>query len=195
MVDLIYAVRGEAVPADYHALLDAALRAALPWLEEEPLAGVHGLRTSPARDQIALLPRRARLTLRLPEKCVVDARVLENRTLCLRDATLGLSAMRVKPLVAADTIYADMVTLGASDEVEFSDLLQQALYALDVRAWHICGRQRALLTHDGPAIGYPVVLHDLKPAASLHVQRLGIGPGRRLGCGLFVPHKTITGLD
>jgi hypothetical protein len=38
-------------------------------------------------------------------------------------------------------------------------------------------------------------LHDLKAPQSLLVQAAGLGGERKLGCGIFVAHKLITGLD
>jgi len=32
---------------------------------------------------------------------------------------------------------------------------------------------------------------DLEPEQSVRLQQIGIGPGRTIGCGLFIPHKGI----
>ena len=40
-------------------------------------------------------------------------------------------------------------------------------------------------------LAYGLALHGLSPADSVRVQGEGLGPHRRLGCGIFVPHKAI----
>jgi hypothetical protein len=39
--------------------------------------------------------------------------------------------------------------------------------------------------------GFSLLLHGLTPAQSLAVQESGLGEGRKLGCGIFVPHKSV----
>jgi hypothetical protein len=52
------------------------------------------------------------------------------------------------------------------------------------------------LTNGDRAIkGRSLVLHDLNPEGSLSVQYIGLGKGRHLGCGIFVPYKVISGLE
>ena len=36
-----------------------------------------------------------------------------------------------------------------------------------------------------------LMIADLKPDESVRLQKQGIGEGRNLGCGIFVPHKGI----
>ena len=36
-----------------------------------------------------------------------------------------------------------------------------------------------------------MLIADLDKATSLSLQETGVGPGRHLGCGIFLPHKGI----
>jgi hypothetical protein len=48
-----------------------------------------------------------------------------------------------------------------------------------------------VIDDDGvPVTGYSLMLDGLSPADSLRVLEAGLGRHRRLGCGLFVPHKS-----
>jgi hypothetical protein len=48
-----------------------------------------------------------------------------------------------------------------------------------------------VIDNDGaPVTGYSLMLDGLSPAASLRVLESGLGRHRRLGCGVFVPHKS-----
>ena len=65
------------------------------------------------------------------------------------------------------------------------------LDALRVDAHTVCGkRQQRAQRCRRPLVGFSLMLHGLSAADSLTVQRVGIGPHRALGCGLFVPHKS-----
>ena len=55
----------------------------------------------------------------------------------------------------------------------------------------ISGRARSVRAEGREVVGYSLALHGLAPADSLRVQAEGIGGERRLGFGIFVPHKAI----
>jgi hypothetical protein len=57
-----------------------------------------------------------------------------------------------------------------------------------VRAQPVCGRWQSL--ERGRLVGCSLMLSGLDREQSLRVLRHGLGGHRRLGCGLFVPHKS-----
>ena len=59
----------------------------------------------------------------------------------------------------------------------------------------ICGKRVTVNDGQRSIHGYSLVLHDLKPEASLLLQYAGLGVDRQFGCGIFVPYKVITGLS
>jgi CRISPR-associated protein Cas6 len=200
MTDIVFALHGTELDADYRAALWHALCQAAPWLREQPLAGMHALKSAhEAETRTLLLPRRARLQVRVPARDTARALALSGTRLVVGAHALQLGAGHERPLVAANTLYAELVALGTEDEIAFTHELQAALDALAVKAHLICGRARRWHAAADPQwpnlAGFPVALHGLKPEASLRVQCTGIGRGRAWGCGLFVPHKAITGLD
>lgn len=194
MMDMAFAVAGRELPADYRQALWDALRPLLPWLEDEPDAGIHGIRTVATDYGVALLPRRARLTLRLPQARLAAAEALAGRRIEVDGNPLLIGAALVRELSAATTLYADFVSAGATDEPGFARDLNAALAQLGTPCQHICGRRRSLRAEGRELSGYAVALHGLGADASLRLQCLGVGPARKLGCGIFVPHKTISGL-
>jgi CRISPR-associated protein Cas6 len=76
----------------------------------------------------------------------------------------------------------------------FTDHINSQLSKMGIEGKLICGRRRALAGGQQLIHGFSLVIHDLKPEASLQLQYAGLGEGRQFGCGLFVPHKTISGL-
>jgi len=202
MTDLSFAVNAQALPIDYRAPLWQALCALAPWLAATPAAGAHGLRAAhDATTQTLLLPRRARLMLRVAAHDALRTMALAGTHLVVSGVEVTLGEAHERPLRPADTLYAEIVATGSADELRFTEEVRATLDAMNVKAQIICGRARVL--HGaagadeaaGDLTGFPLALHGLKPDASLRVQCVGIGNARALGCGLFVPHKAITGLD
>ncbi len=68
--------------------------------------------------------------------------------------------------------------------------VQAELEALRIDAHTVCGKRQQRRSDAGVIVGFSLMLHGLGATDSLTVQRIGIGPHRALGCGLFVPHKS-----
>ncbi|MGE0312320.1 MAG: type I-MYXAN CRISPR-associated protein Cas6/Cmx6 [Lautropia sp.] len=195
--DLVFALHGETLPAGYRAGLWAALLDRLPWLADEPLAGVHPLRVPATLDAVVLLPRRARLGLRIPRERLADAARLSGCELEVAGSRLRVGDAHERPLLAHPTVQAVFVAADddAGDEQAFHAWIDALLRAAAGPTPHICGRMKTLETGDGALYGASVVLHGLAPAQSLWWQRVGLGGRRSHGCGLMVPHKIIAGID
>lgn len=191
IVDLAFEVRGTRLPADYRYALWTALRGALPWLADEPRAGIHGIRSVPTEGGDALLARRAKLTLRLPAARVAAARALEGCRIELGAHPLEIGAGQVRALLPADTLYADFVATGVAEEPACGDEVTAALTRLGAPGRLVFGRRRSLMAGDSELAGFALAVHGLAADASLRLQREGLGEARRLGCGIFIRHKSI----
>jgi len=44
---------------------------------------------------------------------------------------------------------------------------------------------------DGSIFTRSLMVADLEPEQSVRLQQIGLGEGRTIGCGLFIPHKGI----
>jgi CRISPR-associated protein Cas6 len=60
-----------------------------------------------------------------------------------------------------------------------------------LRCGFICGKPQTLQSAAGPLHGFSLMLHDVPPHKSLQLQDEGMGRNRLLGCGIFIPHKSI----
>jgi CRISPR-associated protein Cas6 len=192
VIDLVYELIGDGLPKDYPLPLWRALESALPELTGHPAAGVLPLKAADGGD-VWLLPRRARLVLRLPTDLEETGRRLCGQTLDVSGCLVRVGDCQRREIAAFPTLHAHHVA-GSPDEVEFLADVAQELGRLGVTAQVLCGRAQRLDLGDQVVQGFDLVLHDLKPEASLLLQRQGLGDFRRFGCGLFVPHKTITRL-
>jgi CRISPR-associated protein Cas6 len=188
MIDVAFALEGDALPREHRGLLAASLEAALPWLSELPGAGVHRLNVSAGGGPQALLSGRTRLTLRVPRERADDAAALAGRELQLGASRLRVGAAQVRELLPYSALYAHLVAADDADEAGFVQVITAELQALDVACRAICGRHQ--VTEAGAIQGFSLMLDGLNAAHSLRVLEAGLGPHRRLGCGLFVPHKS-----
>ncbi len=80
---------------------------------------------------------------------------------------------------------------GETDERAFAAALSEELAALGIHRPLVCGRRSRVVLEGGNATAFGVAVHGLGDEASLLLQRAGLGLGRAVGCGVFVPHKTI----
>jgi CRISPR-associated protein Cas6 len=193
MTDLVFGLNGVTVPAGYAFPLWHEVARVLPWLEAEPLAGIVPLRTTASGSDM-LLSHRAKLVLRVPAEMAQQARALGGQQLDIEGHVLSVGAAVERPLQAHPTLHAQLVA-GAGEEVEFLAGMAVRLREKRIGCQWICGKRLTLQGKGGSITGYSLVVHDLKPAESLLLQRMGLGEARRYGCGIFVPYKAIPSLE
>jgi CRISPR-associated protein Cas6 len=205
-VDLAFPLAGRGLPRDHRAALAGAVQAALPWLAEVPGAAIHPLRAPVGEDNLVLLPRRARLVLRLPADRVAQAHALAGRRLDVAGHALEVGSVAVaRNLTPSRTLYSDFVCwdevgsdTDTDTDTDFEIRTTQVLTELGVHSPWMSGGERSTRAPDGhPRArlqGHALVLHDLPLRQATALQVLGLGAHRLLGCGLLIPHKAITGL-
>ena len=189
-VDVCFEVRCARLPRDYGYALYRALADALDWLEEDAGAGVHPLHGTTAADDALLLGPRGRLMLRLAEDRVEQALALAGHRLDVGSG-LEVGPGRVRTLMPYATVYSHFVSTGAGDEAAFLGEAAAQLRTAGLPERMIPGRAHAAVTPEGELRGFSLLLHGLTPAQSLAVQSSGLGRGRKLGCGIFIPHKSV----
>jgi CRISPR-associated protein Cas6 len=78
------------------------------------------------------------------------------------------------------------------EEQQFLNRVAKELQDLGVRVRKLmCGKSHAMKTSHGELATRSLMIADLGPEDSVRLQEKGLGPGRLMGCGLFVPHKGI----
>lgn len=203
MVDLSFRIRCHCLPVDHAHALSQALQMHLPWLREEVRAGVHVIhgaasgngwfRPDEDKGELLYLSRRTRMTLRLPQSRLGDAGRLEGVTLDIEGHSLQVGAADVRPFTRSSTLYARSI-LAAETEGEEA-FLGGAVARLAERGVHVrkalCGRSHRIKTPQGGLFARSLMLAELRPEESIALQGEGLGEGRMLGCGLFIPHKGI----
>ncbi len=201
VIDLAFRIRCARLPVDHAWPLCAAIHRQLPWLPHEPRAGVHLVHGGesgngwqrPGNADYLELPRRTRLTLRLPRARREAAEGLSGARLDVGDCVLEVGEAHEKPLVPSSTVFSRHVQCEAtSDETRFLATVAGTLGAMGVEPKKmLCGRLHALMSPDGPVHVRSVMIAELTLDDSMVLQRNGIGSRSAFGLGLFLPHKGI----
>ncbi|MBI5040586.1 MAG: type I-MYXAN CRISPR-associated protein Cas6/Cmx6 [Gammaproteobacteria bacterium] len=204
VVDLSFAIACKMLPLDHAYALSQALQAALPWYADEAAAGLHLIhgaesgngwyRPQDAAGAVLHLSRRTRMMLRVPKHRIDAARTLEGMALEVAGHRVEVGESVIKPLSAMSTLFARHVVMADADlnEAAFLDQVVTEMRSLGIRVNKIlCGRAHDLNTPEGPIHTQSVMIADLEPEPAVVLQQKGIGPGRKMGCGLFLAHKGI----
>ncbi|MFZ5524422.1 MAG: type I-MYXAN CRISPR-associated protein Cas6/Cmx6 [Pseudomonadota bacterium] len=194
MIDMVFDLDGGTLPAAYPFALWGALLRHAPQLAEEKLIGVLPLRST-VNSQGMLLAKRAKLAIRMPTTIAESASAsLMGQQLDIAGSAMRVGSAKPRPIQPYPTIHAQLVT-GESDEVLFVEDIRKQMEELGVTGKLICGKRLTINGSQRSIHGYSLVVHDVKPEASLQLQYVGLGDDRQFGCGIFVPYKVITGLS
>lgn len=202
VVDAVFAIECRSLPVDHAHALSQAVQAALPWFADEPQAGLHtvhgaasgaGWQRPEGEDAVFQLSRRTKLVLRLPAHRMADAAALSGRTLDVAGSPMRVGRVSARALLRIASLFSRSVIFpGAADEAAFVAAAEEGLRALGVEAaTMLCGREVTLATPTCTYQTRSLMLTVATPAQSLLLQRHGLGEGRKLGCGVFIPHKDV----
>lgn len=203
VLDLSFALRCKQLPIDHAWDLSVAIRTALPWFDTEPLAGVHTIHVAdsgngwlrPEDTSGLLIPsRRTRLELRLPKQRIEEANNLSGQTLKWANYALTVGEAKEKRLSNTAVLFARYVQSSETEsEEQFLQRMAaevQQLTQFKVKKM-LCGRSNYLRTPQGALLTRHLMLADLDNQTSIRLQQVGLGAGRKCGCGLLLPHKGI----
>ncbi len=206
VVDLVYSISCRCLPLDHAHSFSRAVRECLSWMDEEEQAGIHlihgaesgngWIRPEDTDTQLLHLSRRARMTLRVPKHRIADAQQLSGETLDIDGYPLEVGAAKVKLFSTLSTQFARYVVvpedISHEDEEAFLAYAAGQLRELGIRVRKLlCGRAHAIRHPDGDLYTRSLMLADLETEEAVVLQQRGIGRHKKLGCGLFIPHKGI----
>lgn len=202
IVDLSFKLDCKCLPNDHAWELSLAVQEKLPWLADDPRAGIHmihgaesmnGWNRPEEPDSLIHLSRRSKMTLRVPGLQVGKALELEGSTLTIGDNELNLGKATVKLLSVYEVQFSRHVMTSAEmDEEVFLQQAVEELKAINIPPRKLLsGKTQTFATPDGEITTRSLMVADLEPMEAVRLQETGIGNGRMLGCGLFVPHKGI----
>lgn len=202
VVDLVFDMTCRCLPVDHAWVLSQAIQQALPWFEQDSVAGLHlihgaesgnGWYRPEEQGGLLYLSRRTKLTLRLLKHRVEEACSLSGTTLELGGYPLVVGKASAKPLRPMPVLFArHILAEPEQDEDAFLDDMIEQLRQIGIRCRKaLCGKTYRFKWVDRELFTRSLMIADLTPQDSLALQEHGLGEGRKMGCGLFVPHKDI----
>jgi CRISPR-associated protein Cas6 len=203
VVDVSFRIDCRDLPLDHAEALSDALCRALPWLSEEPLAGIHlihsagsgnGWIRSEEPQDLLYFSRRTRLYLRVPRERVDAATALSGKSIEVLGRQIGLSDVGSRPMSTLTTLFSRFVSLpqAGEDETGFLNAAHALLQDKGILVKKmLSGREHRFGTVAGVALTRSLMVDGLTLEDSFRLQREGLGPGRKLGFGIFLPHKGI----
>mgnify|MGYP001396530550 CR=1 FL=1 len=202
IVDLSFKAQCKQLPLDHAYALSQTIQKELPWIIKEPQAGIHlihgaesgnGWMRPQEPDALLNLPQRTRFVLRLPKHRIADANGLVGKILEVDGHEIILSNPQQKLLSALTTIFSRyVITENIEDEEAF---LNQAAVLLKTEGIQVknmmSGRAHVLRMPEQNLSTRSLMIDGLEIEESIYLQQHGLGEGRKVGCGLFLPHKGI----
>lgn len=187
---MAFEIEGGTVPRDHAAALWRALARALPWLAADEQIAVFPLRAWAVSGGRLAVNRRSRLMLRLPAARVREALALSRTAIEIEGVALVVGKAMTRALIPHGTLYAHRVAAVGRDELAFMQAATEGLAQLGIRRDFICGKRSSVRGETEELTGFSLMLTGLRPAESVRVQVAGLGPHRKLGFGIFVPHRS-----
>ncbi len=203
VVDLTFQIKCTELPVDHAWALANEIKSILPWFEDEPCAAVQPVHvaasgngwTRPPAQQGSLLQlsRRTKLQLRLPNHRCTDVEALCGSRLNIAGHDMQIGNFQKKKLVPATTIFSRSVCCSElCDEDSFGSWVAKSLESRDIEvAKMLCGLSHEIQTGGRVLEARSLLLTDLDLPQSIQLQQVGVGTERTMGCGLFLPHKSL----
>ncbi|HEY0722016.1 MAG TPA: type I-MYXAN CRISPR-associated protein Cas6/Cmx6 [Gammaproteobacteria bacterium] len=202
IVDLAFAIDCKTLPVDHAQALSDAIMSVLPWFANEPEAGMHVIHVAESGNgwmrpddvgDVLYLSRRTKMTLRLPKERVADAQHLSGHILMVAGSSIKVGEGKVRLLSNTSTLYARFVVSpeGESEEAFLTRVVQELREdGLNFKKV-IAGKANMVCSHEGLLMTRSLMVGDLKPVDAIALQESGLGSHHKLGCGLFIPHKSV----
>jgi len=203
IVDVAFSISCRCLPLDHAYGLSQAILNVLPLFKEEEDAGIHLIhgaesgngwyRPEDPDTELLQLSRRTKMTLRVPGQRLGETLALQGTTLDVSGFELTVGEGTVRPLSSLGTLFSRyVIDQQNANEQTFLAAAVDELGALGLDIHKIlCGRAHPIRTPDGPIHTRSLMIAELPPEQSVKLQQKGLGPGRTMGCGLFLPHKGI----
>lgn len=202
VVDMAFNINCRVLPVDHAYALSQAIQQALPWFNIESQAGLHLIhgaesgngwyRAEEVGDNL-YLSRRTKLILRLPRSRITDAQSLKGIILDIAGYPLQIGQATEKPLTKNAVLFARHIVADlAQDEETFLDRVVKQLLLQGIHCRKaLCGKTHSFKIPNSTLFTRSIMLADLTAEESIILQEQGLGEGKKMGCGLFIPHKDI----
>ncbi len=203
VADLSFKLISKQVPLDHAQQLADAMKDVLPWINDEPLAGIHmihgastgnGWNRPEGVDGACIhLSKRSRMLIRMPKTRYSDIAALTGKTIRLGGNDVTFGEYQLKPLTPLGTLFCRYAIVGDDEtEDEFVSRVAAEMKKMGINLTKaLCGMGHTFHLADGLTRTMSIMVADLDPEDAVTLQQKGIGEGRTAGFGLFLGHKGI----
>ena len=207
IIDLSFVIKCKCLPLEHMQALSESLCTVLPWLKEDKFAGIHpingaesgnGWVRSDDPNELIYLSRRQKMTLRLPKEHLESAESLEGTTINVDGHDIEIGKSSIKKLSDLPTAFCRSIMIdGRMVEDDFLQWAYEELKMLDITVSKMmAGKERVIkLSNNRERVTRSLMLAELEKAEAVRLQQHGLGEGRKLGCGIFLPQKDIKAVN
>ncbi|MDH5547537.1 MAG: hypothetical protein OEZ43_18300 [Gammaproteobacteria bacterium] len=203
VIEVIFKVAGKTLCKEYESLLAESLYTLFPTLREMEDVAIflnhaieegNGWYMDDDPSAPLYLSRRTRLTLRIPsvqEDALLAA--FKDGILNIKEHELRLTHSQSRLLSPSATLYARHIVSGEDDEAAFVSRIIEKLRDMEIRPKRLLpGKGRQIQLDDQQFYTRSLMIADLEKDEAIRLQQKGLGPLRHIGCGVFVPYKSIS---
>jgi len=201
--DVMFSMKCKSLPIDHAWTLSEQIQQYFPWIADETNAGIHQIHVAesnngwirPEEENALLFPsRRTKLIIRIPSNKFSELETLSGKTLEIEGHHINVGKYKKRSLGNAGVIFSRYMQI--NPQLSEDDFLMQVAEEIKTKTnttvkKMLCGRRNKLKTPDGIIDTIHLMIADLDDETSMTLQQEGLGLGRELGCGLFLPHKSI----
>jgi len=207
IIDLSYVVKCKCLPLEHMQELYESLSTVLPQLKGDKFAGIHpingsesgnGWERSDDPNELIYLSRRQKMTIRISKDYLQDAENLVGKTINVAGYEVELGKTSIKKLSDLPTTFCRSIMIDSRmDEDDFLQWAFNELKSLDITVNKMmAGKERVVqLPNGGERVTRSLMVAELKQSESVLLQQHGLGEGRKLGCGIFLPQKDIKAVN
>jgi len=199
--DVMFKLTGNQLAVDHAQSLAQAVCAKLTD-DTQSQIGIHQVRVAESGNgwsrpgtggEFLQLSRRTKLVLRVNQDVYEDVLQLTGSELEIDGQLLKVGVSAVKKLTSITTLFSHgIVCNDAQSETEFLADIAATLQQMEIKVKKmICGMTHSIRSDSGSVFTRALMVANLTPEESVLLQQRGIGEGRLIGCGLFVPHRGI----
>lgn len=202
IVDVNFKIKCTHLPLDHAHNLSTAIIAELPWVADDERVGIHlihgaesgnGWIRPSGPDELIYPSRRTLFSIRAPKERLQEVQQLAGKSIVIGDIPVELSKPTIRGLSKITTIFARYVL---AEQIENEDLFLQEMADLLAQK-HISpnkmmsGRATLMRFPQGDKSTRSLMIDGIEVTESVRLQQEGLGCGRKIGCGIFLPHKGI----
>ncbi len=202
--DMQFSIDCKVLPVDHAYALSSAIQQALPWFSDDEIAALHlihgadsgnGWERPEASDDIIYLSRRTKLVLRVSAERLDDAMALCGQELDVAGNSMKVLKASKRLLDVTSSLYSRHVAAEpGEDEDAFMQRIIEQMRGMNLRFKKVlCGKEHRMNTPQSELITRSLLVADLSFDDAITLQERGVGTKvyKKLGCGLFIAHKTV----